>query len=377
MNNITEISDTDFAHLSELLEIILSGNPITRIHHQAFLNNTKLTHLYLDYTELMAPPELSGAKYSLQYLSVDNSKIKNVSGHYFSNISSLQSIIFDYNELSSVTIGNLEQLENISISNNVLTTMPNLLVVLPKLTHIYIESNQIGNISHAYFNNTPNLVYLDIDRNLLTVLPNLEPVLSSIQDIHMRHNDITSENVDQIARLPALRNIHLGGNKLTNITFGESDNLRWMYIYSNHLTKMPTLTHTLPALKHIHVGSNEHLSYIHPEYFNKTPALTHLFLYHTNMHTVPNLTYCSDTLKYLDLYSTDLVYPELHYEDFTLGRNFKDESHIFHNLEYLRLSYNDITKFSPRFFDGFPNLQKLECGECGLTEFPNISRLSG
>ncbi len=95
------------------------------------------------------------------------------------------------------------------------------------------------------------------------------------------------------------------------------------------------------------------------------------------MYTVPNLTHCSDTLQHLDLYDTELVYPDLYHEDFTLGRNFTNESNIFHNLVYLRLSRNDLTKLSYTFFDGFPNLKTFDCEFSGLTEFPDLSRLSG
>ncbi len=376
-NAITEIFETDFAHLDELLELALGGNPIIAIHVNAFMNNNKMTHLYLNYTQLTAPPELSGAIHSLQHFRMNNAKIKNISDDYFSHMSSLHMIVLDSNELSAITIGNLPNLRYICIRYNMLSTMPELRAVLPKLTHMYLHHNQIVNISHAYFNNTPVLVILHMDHNLLTSLPNFEPVLGSIRYIYIRNNHITSQNTEQITAMPQLYDILLSNNKLTNITIGKSDTLWRMYVQNNQLTEMPTLTHPLPALTHLYASSNEHLSHIPLEYFNKTPELTHLWLFYNNLYTIPNLTYCSDTLEHLDLYDTELVYSNLHYEDFTLGRNFTNESHIFNNLKYLRLSQNDITKFSSDFFDGFPNLKTFDCEYIGLTEFPDISRLSG
>ncbi len=375
-NNITEIFETDFAHLSELLELSLGGNPLISIHANAFMNNSKMTHLYLNYTQITRPPDLSGARNSLVYLKVDNANIRNINDDYFTNVSNLDTIIMEYNELKAVKIGNIGEIKYIYFSNNLLTTMPELLAVLPKLLSMYLTNNQIANVSFTYFNNTPSLQRLFMDNNWLTSLPNFEPVLLCITHIYIRNNYLTSENIEQIAAMPQLSDILIERNRLTNVTFGKSDTLWRMQVSNNQLTEMPTLTYMLPALRQIHAQNNEHLSCIPPEYFNKTPSLTHLLLCNNNLYKVPNLTYCSDTLQYLDLYGTELVYSELHYEDFTLGQNFTNESHIFYNLGYLRLSHNGIRTFSPSFFDGFPNLKKFDCEYNALTEFPDLSRLS-
>ncbi len=234
-NAITEISETDLAHLGELLELALGGNPLQVIHTQALVNNQKLTHLYLSNTQLLIPPDLTSVKNSLIELKLDNTKIKNISDYYFTNMSSLDKIFLDYTKLSAITIGNLGKLRYIFIRHSMLTFMPELLHVLPKLTHLYLHNNQIVNISHSYFNNTPALVVLHIENNLLTSFPNLEPVLSSIRYIYVRNNQMALGHIDQIARMPQLYDILLAQNKFTNLTFGKSDTLWRIYIHNNKL----------------------------------------------------------------------------------------------------------------------------------------------
>ncbi len=212
-----------------------------------------MTYLYLDSTQLTAPPDLSGAQDSLKYLSIKDAKITSISDDYFTNMNSLETIILDDNDISRVTIGNLPSLKLIYLRNNLLDSMPKLNFLLPQLTDMHLEKNKIANISEAYFNNTPVICRLFMERNKLTTITNFQPALDSMQEIHMKDNLITSESIDLLAEMPLLYQIILSKNKLTDITFGRSDTLWKIYADNNQLTEMPALKASLPALRVLHL----------------------------------------------------------------------------------------------------------------------------
>ncbi len=281
-NKIAAVNAGDLSDLTELQKLVLTGNPITSFHHDALLSNTKLMQLFLDGTELTDPPQLSGAKDSVQELRIVKADLTEIPDNYFFGIPEMRKIYLGKNKLTTAKFGQADKLLRIELQENLLTTMPEFRATLQQLTHLLLQKNSITNIENDYFSRTPNLQYLSLEFNKIVSLINLCP----------------------------------------------------------------------------------------------NSVLTTMRLKNNCLAVFPNLTCSSQTLEIINLDFNALNFSKVYYEEFTFGRNFPQESHIFSNVYSLKMSENDINEFSADFFDGFPNLETFDCTGCTLKVFPNVSTLS-
>ena len=153
---------------------------------------------------------------------------------------------------------NLTNLATLNVSNNQLTTLPDL-NNLTNLTQLYISGNRLTTLPDL--NNLTNFTHLSADRNQLTTLPNLDN-LTKLTSLRTSGNQLTTlPNLDnltnlttlsvfdnQLKTLPDLDNLtnliylSAGRNQLTTLpNLDNLTNLRGLYISGNRLTTLPNL----------------------------------------------------------------------------------------------------------------------------------------
>ena len=134
----------------------------------------------------------------------------------------LKRINFDY------TVQQLKKLQILNLYNNQLTTIPISNLNLPNLQQLSFTDNQLTSIPNL---NLPNLEILHLSFNKLTSIPNLN--------------------------LPNLQRLYLYNNQLTSIPNLNLPDLQRFYLNNNQLTSIPTLSlSNLPDLQDLELSNN-------------------------------------------------------------------------------------------------------------------------
>lgn len=130
------------------------------------------------------------------------------------------------------------------------------------------------------FNNLEQLVFLDLSGNNLSSIPAASLMnLPSLETLNISNNDdITSLTRDTFSHVPALRNIYLSHNRISNIearTFLPLKQLEILLLNANSLDKIPrSIPHTLKDLD----LSNNKISAILAKDFRGLVKLQHLLI---------------------------------------------------------------------------------------------------
>src|SRR3990167_2737230 len=184
----------------------ISFNKLTKIHNIGQLQTiTKLDakrNLLVDYdcTQLR----------SLTFLDLSFNKLTQLP----KSIGILEQIVelrLSNNQINSISdeIGNLENLKFLDLSQNKIKELPVSFGKLIVLENLYLNNNLL---TKCYFGELFSLKMIDLSSNQLTELPDLT-FLASMQKLYANHNRISSLT-QNIANVPKLKELSLKGNKL-------------------------------------------------------------------------------------------------------------------------------------------------------------------
>ena len=321
-NKLYQMLQGSLDNFTDIEEIYLTSNLIETLKRNVFNPSVhqNLSIISMGNNRITEMPVLSGFRL-LRILDVSN------------------------NELQNITMGKLDNLEQLILNGNNLNLMPLLTEQLPRLQTILLQDNNIVCLSPDYFNKTPSLKKLDLSRNSL--------------------NEITLEH-----------------NSLTEIRLSD-----------NNLSAMPVITQSLTSLTILVLNDNP-ISFIPEQYFINTPALLKLNLNQTKLTEFK----CTGLNKIQNLYL-----------DNTLLAEFPNITNCFSSLRDLRMRYiwgnfivpgidkalvfgsslmsrraSHLHTFHPRgtpigdlpdwFLYALPNLQRMDIASTKLTEMPDISK---
>ena len=158
------------------------------------------------------------------------------------SLSNLKQLNFSRNELSELPeqLGQLGQcLESLSISGNQFTKVPNCIFKLTKLQNLLLASNEIDNIPTEIINLT-NLEFLDVGDNKIPSLPDQIADLTKL-DTFLAYQNLLTAIPNWFGNLSSLTSISFTENKLEtfpNIIFS-LDQLELLYLNDCGLTDLP------------------------------------------------------------------------------------------------------------------------------------------
>jgi hypothetical protein len=198
---------------------------------------------------------------SLTSLNVSSSQINDLTG--IEAFTSLQSLVLDYNPLSSLPNNLPNSLTTLSCRYLTINSLPSNLPT--NLSHLYCGNTFLNilpatlptnlrtlDCSNAYLTALPSvlpsgLLTLNCSNNQLTVLPNDMPL--TLIDLNCSNNALTS--------LPPLYNLiqylYCQNNQLMSLPLSLPANLRYLRCQNNQLTSLPFLT---PDIQEIQCYSN-------------------------------------------------------------------------------------------------------------------------
>lgn len=171
-NNISEIGDEVFFDLDSVTTLTLSHSFIRNLTGQPFKNVPKLELLLLDENYLTVETlvrALNGTR-SIHTLDLSHNMLTKVPNLKRADFPDLTNLWLGYNRITRVSRADLEGMSF--------------------LRELILKENQLEEIEHDAFAETPNITLLDIDGSRLSVLPNLM-YMSNLRTLHLNRGRLT------------------------------------------------------------------------------------------------------------------------------------------------------------------------------------------
>ncbi|GCC25565.1 hypothetical protein chiPu_0003976 [Chiloscyllium punctatum] len=289
-NRITTIPAGAFNGFPNLKLIDLSRNKIlsSNIDPTAFKGLKKLERLYMDQNLLIhIPPQLPR---KLVELKVNDNLLQRLDEEAFRGLSKLVNLELEGNKLSESNVQPLvfrplKRLAYLRMGNNKFRTLPQGLPT--SIEELYLEDNEIEEISDVSLNKTTNLnvmvlrnnkldetriapfawiklknlEYLDLSHNKIIHVPSLLP--KGLLYLILVHNQIERIPGFVFAHMePGLEILYLSFNKLTSdgidpvSFFGTYNTMRELFLDHNMLKKIPIGIAEMKALHFLRLNDN-------------------------------------------------------------------------------------------------------------------------
>ncbi|NWY31064.1 ECM2 protein, partial [Pheucticus melanocephalus] len=342
-NSITTISDEAFNGVPNLEWIDLSKNNITSpgIGPKAFKILKKLKRLYLDGNMLvLIPSELPS---TLEEIKINDNQLHTIDEDGLKGLKNLVTLELEGNKLSEANVSPLafyplKSLSYLRLGRNKFRIIPQGLPAT--LEELYLEHNQIEEVSEICFNHTRN-----------------------INIIGLKHNKLEEHRIAPLAWINQenLESIDLSYNKLYHVPSYLPKSLLHLVLIGNQIERIPgyVFGHMRPGLEYLYLSFNKLTDDgIDPvSFFGAYHSLRELFLDHNELKAVPFGIDEMRKLRFLRLNNNKIrrVPPERicrtqsHHED---EHDHSEEEHEDSHLEHVHLENNYINtrQLSPHSF---------------------------
>ncbi|NXX43387.1 ECM2 protein, partial [Tricholaema leucomelas] len=343
-NSITTISDEAFNGIPNLEWIDLSKNNITSpgIGPQAFKLLKKLKRLYLDGNMLVHIP--SGLPSTLEEIKINDNHLHAIDEDGLQGLKNLVTLELEGNKLSEANVSPLafyplKTLSYLRLGRNKFRIIPQGLPVT--LEELYLENNQIEEVSEICFNHTRN-----------------------INVIVLKHNKLEEHRIAPLAWINQenLESIDLSFNKLYHVPSYLPKSLLHLVLIGNQIERIPgyVFGHMKPGLEYLYLSFNKLTDDgIDPvSFFGAYHTLRELFLDHNDLKSVPFGIDEMRKLRFLRLNNNKIrtVPPEricrAHINGDDIHDNSEEEENEESRLEHVHLENNYINtrQLSPHAF---------------------------
>ncbi|XP_071611609.1 extracellular matrix protein 2 isoform X2 [Heliangelus exortis] len=343
-NSITAISDDAFNGIPNLEWIDLSKNNITSpgIGPKAFKILKKLKRLYLDGNMLVHIP--SGLPSTLEEIKINDNHLHAIDEDGLQGLKNLVTLELEGNKLSEANVSPLafyplKSLSYLRLGRNKFRIIPQGLPAT--LEELYLENNQIEEVSEICFNHTKN-----------------------INVIVLKHNKLEEHRIAPLAWINQenLESIDLSYNKLYHVPSYLPKSLLHLILIGNQIERIPgyVFGHMKPGLEYLYLSFNKLTDDgIDPvSFFGAYHSLRELFLDHNELKSVPFGIDEMQKLRYLRLNNNKIrtVPPERICRTHTNGDDVHEKSEEEENeeslLEHVHLENNYINtrQLSPHVF---------------------------
>ncbi|NXU64773.1 ECM2 protein, partial [Horornis vulcanius] len=342
-NSITTISDEAFNGIPNLEWIDLSKNNITSpgIGPKAFKILKKLKRLYLDGNMLgLIPSELPS---TLEEIKINDNQLHAIDEDGLKDLKNLVTLELEGNKLSEANVSPLafyplKSLSYLRLGRNKFRIIPQGLPAT--LEELYLEHNQIEEVSEICFNHTRN-----------------------INIIGLKHNKLEEHRIAPLAWINQenLESIDLSYNKLYHVPSYLPKSLLHLVLIGNQIERIPgyVFGHMRPGLEYLYLSFNKLTDDgIDPvSFFGAYHSLRELFLDHNELKAVPFGIDEMRKLRFLRLNNNKIrtVPPERicrtqtnHEDEHDHSEEENEDSHLEH--VHLENNYINTRQLSPHSF---------------------------
>lgn len=247
----------------------------------------------------------------------------------------------------------LPDVEILSLSSFEVELEGNFLQHLPNLTGLYLDNNQIRNITGEMFRYVPQLRVLHLSRNALSELPDrVFENFSNLQHLHLWKNQLTSLNKNTFVGLKRLQSLELSSNRIGSLddgeTFAELTSLVNISLRYNdlHTVHSDIFKHS-KALEGVRFGNNPNLN-LSDYVFANLVNLSNVNIDESSLESIPEHTFEG---------SVKLSVISLRNNNFTSLPQDLFKGLV--NLRVLNLAENQIKELHENIFASLKNLEEL------------------
>ena len=331
-NSLTTIPGLYFKHLYDLEILDVSRNQLTELNPFTMGISRSLKQLKAFTNNIIGLSDGSFRNMTnLERLELYSNRItefnvESLSGyHGFPNLKYLYLKGNRLHFAANISFHLMANLEELQLTNTSLKEVPILKANQTKLTHLYLDINQIANVSNTFFENLPFIRYLNLNTNQLKYFRIPTPGLSELQGLHLAKNQL-QEFPDIKSSIKTIRRLNVGNNKIRNISmesvYGSSvpnmtaealtnlylhtnnmvngtiddrlwptmPKLKYLQIYNMHLQLFPDLQ-ALKELLWLDADNNDFTSIGNIEKLEQNKKLTYIFLYNNDLISVIDFAY--------------------------------------------------------------------------------------
>lgn len=184
------------------------------------------------------------------------------------------------------SVGQLTQLQELDLSNNLLTELPESLRQLKQLQSLKLSRNQLTTLPD-WLGQLTLLQSLKLNENQLTALPERLCRLTQLQSLKLEGNQLT-ELPERLGNLTQLRHLDIRANQLTVLpeSLGLLSRLSYLNVEDNRLRTLPGSMAALKCLSKL-VGATNAFRVV-PEVIRNLSALQELALYRCELKVLPD-----------------------------------------------------------------------------------------
>ncbi|OAD56010.1 Nischarin [Eufriesea mexicana] len=189
-------------------ELIINRYPMDNIYHMGNVRDT-VKYLKVNNTKLRNIVEM--AMCEEVHKSIENAN----DSHVWFKVTHLD---LSDNRIETIdeAIKLLPHIECLTLNNNLLSEISNI-TLLPRLSQLYLASNNFTTLPDDLHTKLGYIVYIDLSQNKLTSLSSFSK-LYSLEGLDVSCNRIEKiEEVKNIGHLPCLENLRLTGNPVSTI----------------------------------------------------------------------------------------------------------------------------------------------------------------
>ncbi|XP_024968039.1 LRR repeats and ubiquitin-like domain-containing protein At2g30105 [Cynara cardunculus var. scolymus] len=198
--------------------IALSNSDVKVIPHEVWNCGSSIRFLDLNCNSIQDIPEAIGGLSSLQKLLLNANCIKDefLSWKGISSLKSLSFLSLSQNLLTSLPsdLGALTTLKELHVANNQLTCLPDEIGLLLHLEVLEANDNRIRAIPSC-IGNCSSLVEADLSSNLLVELPETFSSLRNLKALHLHNNGLKSLPSTLLKNCTHLSTLDLHGTEIT------------------------------------------------------------------------------------------------------------------------------------------------------------------
>ncbi|BFZ13446.1 hypothetical protein BsWGS_16485 [Bradybaena similaris] len=230
---------TWMSYFHRLVVLDISGNSLKLIPDDAFsaCYNT-LSDLNLGNTGLTQVPQALSTIGYLNYLVLDGNNLLQIDNPYrlgpkleyvflnsvgltrvlnFSNLTKLTTVFLENNNISDSAAGSFApSVTVLTVSGNLLSSVPSFVANMTKLNDLDLSKNQIAELKPDSF--PPSLVKLDLGYNKLTIISNTSFAnLTLLATLKLNNNPITAISYLAFENLVSLNGLYLDSTNLTQV----------------------------------------------------------------------------------------------------------------------------------------------------------------
>nr|XP_039250277.1 protein artichoke-like [Styela clava] len=324
-NRLSTILSDDFVGLLSLKQIMLDHNLLSEIEDGAFFNLPVVTHLDLSFNRLTKVPTtaLADLSNSLLHLWLDDQRIPQVIENAFPlsylkqlslrNLQGLSALPLIIDDFSFAKTANLRTLD---LSQNMIVTLSiNSLTGLVNLDLLDMTATRLQEFPEEALRRSPQLTTLILNENPIeSFIKPVTPILPKLKHFHMRNSELA--NIDDNSFLSDLYNLvelDLGFSLLSVVprhSLQNKPSLTTLNLEHSYIRKLTQSDFADSSLNNISIidFSGSKMSEIGSRAFSVLTSLSWLDLSKNEITAVADDAFADTNLQYLDLSYNNLTY---------------------------------------------------------------------